>query len=155
MKIHPADTQLNLVLNMTASPGLNAQGSFSIIIGQVPVLVLCLDGNHNSSPAIMTCLDDHAITYDYMNSFPADLSIYQSVFVCLGIFSSNHVLSSSEGQMLADFLNAGGMIYMEGGDTWYYDNATAVHPMFKINGTSDGGKISVLYRECQVHSPKV
>ncbi len=135
----PSGHSAELVLNMSASPGLNAQGSFSIIIGQVPVLVLCLDGNHNSSPSIMTSLDDHAITYDYMNSFPEDLSIYQSVFVCLGIYSSNHVLSSSEGQYLADFLNAGGMIYMEGGDTWYYDNATAVHPMFKINGTTDGG----------------
>jgi len=27
---------------------------------------------------------------------------------------------------------------MEGGDTWYYDNPTAVHSMFNINGTSDG-----------------
>ncbi len=131
---HPAV----FVLNITASPGLTAQGSFNIVIGQVPVLVLCLDENHNSSPAIMTCLDDQAITYDYMTAFPADLSIYRSIFLCLGIYSSNHVLSSSEGQMLADFLNAGGMIYMEGGDTWYYDNQTAVHAMFHINGVVDG-----------------
>ena len=27
---------------------------------------------------------------------------------------------------------------MEGGDTWYYDPPTPVHPMFNINGTSDG-----------------
>jgi hypothetical protein len=40
--------------------------------------------------------------------------------------------------LLADFLNAGGMIYMEGGDTWYYDTPTPVHPMFNINGTNDG-----------------
>ena len=131
---HPAQ----FTVNITASPGLSAQGSFNLVLGQVPVLVLCLDENHSSSPAIMTCLDNNAITYDYMTSFPADLSIYQSIFVCLGIYSSNHVLSSAEGQLLADFLNAGGMIYMEGGDTWYYDATTAVHPMFKINGTSDG-----------------
>ncbi len=131
---HPAQ----FIVNITASPGLSAQGSFNVVIGQVPVLVLCLDENHSSSPAIMACFDNHAITYDYMTSFPADLSIYQSIFVCLGIFSSNHVLSSAEGQLLADFLNAGGMIYMEGGDTWYYDDTTPVHPMFKINGTSDG-----------------
>ncbi len=131
---HPADFNLNI----TANPGLTAQGSFTIVIGQVPVLVLCMDENHNSSPAIKQCLDNLAITYDYMEAFPPDLSIYQSIFVCLGIFSSNHVLSSSEGQLLADFLNAGGMIYMEGGDTWYYDNPTPVHSMFKINGISDG-----------------
>jgi hypothetical protein len=27
---------------------------------------------------------------------------------------------------------------MEGGDTWYYDTPTAVHPMFNITGLSDG-----------------
>ncbi len=131
---HPAE----FTLNITASPGLTAQGTFTIIIGQVPVLVLCMDQNHNSSPSIMACLDNYSVTYDYMTSLPADLNIYQSIFVCLGIYSQNHVLTSSEGQLLADFLNAGGMIYMEGGDTWYYDNQTAVHSMFNINGISDG-----------------
>ncbi len=48
------------------------------------------------------------------------------------------MLSSSEGQELADYLNNGGNLYMEGGDTWYYDNQTPVHGMFNINGTSDG-----------------
>jgi hypothetical protein len=134
----PTGHSANFAVNITAAPGLTAQGSFSVIIGQVPVLVLCLDGNHNSSPAITQCLGDNAITYDYMTSFPADLNIYRSIFICLGIYSSNHQLSSSEGQLLADFLNQGGMIYMEGGDTWFYDSQTAVHPMFKITGTSDG-----------------
>ncbi len=27
---------------------------------------------------------------------------------------------------------------MEGGDTWYYDTETDVHPMFNINGIADG-----------------
>ena len=134
----PTGHLAEFTLNITASPGLTAQGSFSIIIGQVPVLILCLDPNHSSSPAIKQCFDNHAVTYDYMESFPADLSIYQSIFVCLGIYSSNHVLTSTEGQLLADFLDNGGMVYMEGGDTWYYDDATAVHPMFNINGISDG-----------------
>jgi len=30
-------------------------------------------------------------------------------------------------------------LYMEGGDTWYYDPKTAVHPKFKTNGVMDGG----------------
>jgi PKD repeat protein len=34
---------------------------------------------------------------------------------------------------------------MEGGDTWYYDPSTPVHPMFKINATADGsGDLSSL-----------
>jgi hypothetical protein len=125
-------------LNITADLGLTASGAFSLVIGQIPVLVLCLDENHNSSPAIMECLDSLNIAYEYQTSFPADLLLYKSIFVCLGIYSSNHVLTASEGQLLADFLNSGGMIYMEGGDTWYYDNQTVVHTMFNINGISDG-----------------
>jgi hypothetical protein len=86
-----------------------------------------------------TSLQAYDVTYDYSTSFPEDLSLYKSIFVCLGIYSSNHQLSSSEGQLLADYLEAGGMIYMEGGDTWYYDPTTPVHGMFNINGISDGG----------------
>jgi hypothetical protein len=48
------------------------------------------------------------------------------------------VLSTAEGQQLADFLNDGGSLYMEGADTWAYDSPTAVHPMFNITGLADG-----------------
>ncbi len=124
--------------DIAAALGITGSGAFSIVVGQIPVLVLCLDENHNSSPAIMECLDSNLVAYEHQQSFPADMTLYTSIFVCLGIYSSNHVLSSAEGQMLADFLNNGGMLYMEGGDTWYYDNQTAVHPMFNINAVGDG-----------------
>jgi hypothetical protein len=48
------------------------------------------------------------------------------------------VLSDAEGQMLADFLDGGGRLYMEGGDTWYYNSPTPVHDYFHINGVADG-----------------
>jgi hypothetical protein len=124
--------------DISAALGLTASGAFSLVVGQIPVLVLCLDENHSSSPDIMECLDSNFVAYEYQQSFPADVSLYTSMFVCLGIYSANHVLTSAEGQILADFLNDGGMIYMEGGDTWYYDSQTAVHPMFNINATADG-----------------
>ena len=134
----PTGHQAAFDFNITASLGITASGSFSLVVGQIPVLILCMDPNHNSSPAIMAALDSNGVAYDYQNSMPADLSLYTSIFVCLGIYSNNHVLSSSEGQILADYLNAGGMIYMEGGDTWCFDSQTAVHSMFNINPISDG-----------------
>ena len=134
----PSGHQALFNLDVTADPNLTASKSFTITIGQIPVLILCLDENHSSSPAMMTCLDFHNIAYEYQTSFPADLTLYKSIFVCLGIYSANHVLSNSEGQLLADFLSQGGMIYMEGGDTWYYDDQTPVHSMFNINGIADG-----------------
>ncbi len=124
--------------NISASLGITASGVFSVVVGQIPVLIICMDENHSSSPAIMAALDSVQVAYEIQTSFPADLSLYTSVFVCLGIYSSNHVLASSEGQLLANYLNAGGQIYMEGGDTWYYDAQTVVHPMFHIAGVSDG-----------------
>ena len=62
----------------------------------------------------------------------------EAVFVCLGIYDNNHVLSSEEGTRLKNYLDSGGNLYMEGGDTWYYDPQTPVHPYFQINATSDG-----------------
>jgi len=57
------------------------------------------------------------------------------------------VMTADEGQVLADYLGAGGNIFMEGADTWYYDQQytpTPLHPMFNIGGTEDGsGDLSV------------
>ncbi len=134
----PSGHQALFNVDVTADPNLTAGESFSITVGQIPVLMLCLDENHSSSPSMMSCLDIHNISYEYHTTFPPDLTLYKSIFVCLGIFSANHVLTNSEGQLLADYLNQGGMIYMEGGDTWYYDDQTPVHSMFNIDGISDG-----------------
>jgi hypothetical protein len=73
-----------------------------------------------------------------------DISAYpltsntDAVFVLLGIYSSNHVLTAGEAALLAAYLDNGGNVYMEGGDTWYYDTQTVVHPYFNINATGDG-----------------
>ncbi len=61
-----------------------------------------------------------------------------AVFVLLGIFSNNYVLTETEAGPLASYLDGGGNVYMEGGDTWYYDGQTSVHPYFNIAGLSDG-----------------
>ncbi|MEZ5198254.1 MAG: hypothetical protein R2764_18255 [Bacteroidales bacterium] len=112
--------------------------TLSFAIGQIPVLILDLDENNNSASLIQTAIEDNGIATEYSTIWPPDLNAYQSVFVCLGIYSDNHVLNSSEGETLSNYLNTGGNLYMEGGDTWYYDSQTAVHSMFNINGSSDG-----------------
>ncbi|MCD4790994.1 MAG: PKD domain-containing protein, partial [Bacteroidales bacterium] len=104
----------------------------------ISVAIIDLDGNYNSGPEMQTAIEANGISVEYMTGFPADLSAYTSVFVCLGIFSYNHILTSFEGQLLADYLNNGGNLYMEGGDTWFYDQPTAVHSMFNIFPEADG-----------------
>jgi len=54
------------------------------------------------------------------------------------MYSENHVLTAEEGQVPADYLAQGGNLFMEGADTWLYDDQTDVHPMFNIAGLEDG-----------------
>ena len=130
-----------VVVNLDVSSNNGAYTNnfvMNFVVGQVPVLIVDLDPNQSSGTALQTAAQEIEVSTEYTTALPADLNLYTSVFVCLGIYSNNHVLTSSEGQALADYLTNGGRLYMEGGDTWYYDAQTAVHPMFNIQGVSDG-----------------
>jgi hypothetical protein len=112
-----------------------------MFVGLFPILILDLDGNNNSADKMMTAVEDWRVFAEYTDEIPADLGQYQTIFLCLGTYSSNHVLSESEAAPFISFLNNGGNLYMEGADTWYYDqlyNASSLHPMFNITGLSDG-----------------
>jgi PKD repeat protein len=134
----PAGHIAEFQFTMSADGGFEATGSFEIVIGQIPVLIIDLDGNHNSGTKIKSSLTNLSVSSEYTTSWPTAIDTYQSVFVCLGTYPDNEVLSGTQGQALANFLNNGGKVYMEGGDTWSFNTATAVHPMFMITGTADG-----------------
>lgn len=106
--------------------------------GQPSILIIDVDDNHSSGPIIQSTIQTIGMACDYVTSFPSNFNGYTTIFVCLGIYSSNYELTNSEGQALAGFLNEGGGLYMEGGDTWAFDDQTPVHPMFNIVGLSDG-----------------
>ena len=121
------------------------ESEFSTTIGQIPVLIVELDPQPSSGSALQTILDDNNIAYVSENSIPDSLELYSSIFVFLGIYSDNYELSSNEGSVLAEYLNNGGSLYMEGGDTWYFDDQTAVHDMFGISSNDDGsGDLSTI-----------
>jgi hypothetical protein len=134
----PAGHSAPFTMDITANLGRTGNGEFYLIVGQIPVLVIDLDGNQNSADAMMACFENLGVGADEVDGWPDDLNIYSSVFVCLGVFPENYALSNAEGQELADFLDAGGRVYMEGGDTWAYDEPTPVHAMFNIYGVEDG-----------------
>ncbi|MCF7801705.1 MAG: choice-of-anchor D domain-containing protein, partial [Candidatus Marinimicrobia bacterium] len=97
-----------------------------------------------SGPAFVSTLEGLGYTaFETTDIFqfgpPVDAG-YTAVFVTLGIFSDNYELvpGSAEVGALVDYVQAGGAIYMEGGDTWAYDDATALHAVFNIDGVSDG-----------------
>lgn len=144
--ITPAGYSLELSISLAAEGGVEVEESFVLIVGRMPVLVLDLEGvPRNSGPHMKAAIEELGIGADYATAFPADLNMYSNIFVCLGIYSGNHVLTDAEGQLLVDFASSGGNLYMEGGDTWAYDEATPVHSIFKIIGVADGsGDLDVL-----------
>lgn len=123
--------------NSTIDPASGYHEFF--VVEPIPVYIYEPDGTPLSGAAIAQELDALGLDYDMGITLPANPSLYRSIFACLGVYDSNHTLTSAEGQALAEFLDYGGRLYMEGGDTWAFDSETAVHPYFNINGLSDGG----------------
>lgn len=127
----------HFLMDVTADLGINATAQFSTVIGQTPIVIISMAPTL-SRDSLMTCFAELSMSADTVKGIPDNINDYQAAFVLLGTFSTNHILTDDEGQMLANYLNAGGRLYMEGADTWASDNATAVHPMFNIDGISDG-----------------
>jgi len=109
------------------------------IVDKIAACIIDLDGSANSGPTIANALTSLTGYAQYSDEIPDQLSAYHSVFLCLGTYGhGNHVLTSDEAAIFKSYLDDGGCLYMEGGDTWYYDPQTSVHPYFHVNATSDG-----------------
>ena len=135
----PLGETVSFDLELVASGGSYSRIlTFDIIIGRFPVLIIDLDPNHNSGTVMETILNNIDIPANYTTSMPGDLNSYEIVFLCLGIVGNKHELEITEGIQLEQYLLNGGNLYMEGGDTWYADDPTPVHPLFDINGLNDG-----------------
>ena len=105
-------------------------------------LIWDADSNANSGPVIRTALYGASYEGDYttdINPYLDSLSNYCAIFICLGVYDSRFVLTPGPiVDSLVVYLDSGGKIYMEGGDTWAYDSTTALHSYFKIIGDWDG-----------------
>lgn len=139
---HP-NTSHGMPVNITLEVSSNDSSyhkshNLSFIIGQPPITIIDLDLNYNSAPKIKTALESIGVYFESLTDFPVSMNAFSTIFVCLGVYNDNYSLSINDGQMLANFLNNGGNLYLEGGETWAYDTQTAVHPMFNITGESDG-----------------
>lgn len=134
----PDGQSATLTLSLSASQGIETSGQFFIIIGQKPVAVINLTAETALVDTLQACFNELQVGVDNFNTLPENLDIYRSAFVMLGVYPNNHALTAEEGSTLADFLNNGGRLYMEGGDTWKFDEQTDVHPMFHINAVDDG-----------------
>lgn len=128
----------DLKINLIADFNISGTGDFMTIIGQKAALVLNLTEIDPSADSLMECFENLEVTVEQATSMPEYPDMYKSIFVLLGVYPNNHALTANQGKQLSDFLERGGNIYMEGGDTWYNDNPTILHSKFKIDSDSDG-----------------
>ncbi|MBP6871888.1 MAG: T9SS type A sorting domain-containing protein [Bacteroidales bacterium] len=136
-----AGTAAQFIFDLAGDMNITGQDDIIEYVGQIPVLLLDWDGNNNSADDMELCFANLEVGYDKMDVIPEERNLYTSIFVCLGTYDNNHVLSAEEGELLAEYLDNGGNLYMEGADTWYYDpqfTPTPLHAMFNILGVEDG-----------------
>ncbi|UCG93003.1 MAG: T9SS type A sorting domain-containing protein, partial [candidate division WOR-3 bacterium] len=119
---------------------------FSLVVGKKHYYIWNPDPTGTPGQNMHTTLSNLGYSGDYNTTLAADLILYEALFVCVGIFSNNYVITSgsAEAAAIVDFLqNQNGCVYLEGGDVWYYDpqyqNGYNFGPLFGINPASDGG----------------
>jgi len=78
---------------------------------------------------------------DDINAYPFTSNV-DAVFILLGIYSNNAQILIGEETPIVEYINSGGNVYIEGGDTWNYDpqymGAFDFGPLFGISGLVDG-----------------
>ena len=118
---------------------------FSLVIGKKHYYIWNPDPTPTPGQNMHTILTNLGYSGDYGASLAADLGMYQAVLVCVGIYSDNYIIdaSSAEAAALVDFLeNQDGLMYLEGGDVWYYDppyqGGYDFGPLFGIDAIADG-----------------
>ncbi len=117
-----------------------AQESVYVVTGSSKVLIIDLGSANKSGEAIGEAAARNNVIPVHVGSIPdnIDIYVYPACFVCLG-YSDGHVLTEDESSFLIAYLNNGGRLYLEGGETWAYDPDLPVHAYFGINGVDDGG----------------
>ena len=134
----PPGTLAGLTINIVADRNITGSSAFQMVIGQKQILILNLCRKNDPVDTLISCLNTLEMAADETDYMPDTIMGYKSAFVLLGFFPDNRQLTEREGKILAQFLNDGGRIYLEGGDAWVNDPHTDVYDMFHIVGTDDG-----------------
>ena len=70
-----------------------------------------------------------------------DLDVFDRIWVMLGMYPNNHQITVEESAALVSYLTngvGGQALYIEGGDTWFFDPQRPIHAEFGITALSDG-----------------
>ncbi|MBC8181331.1 carboxypeptidase regulatory-like domain-containing protein, partial [candidate division KSB1 bacterium] len=131
-----SQTEENVVITTDATTTLDFAIDFCV--GTIIVCDLDTTPMGNQLVTALENLYGGTVVYETnLTANPLDESV-TALFLLLGIYSSNYTLTEADAAIVTPYLDAGGNVYMEGGDTWAYDTATSLHGYFNITGLADG-----------------
>ncbi|MGB3479655.1 MAG: C25 family cysteine peptidase [bacterium] len=135
----PIGTVINFIMPVF-SDYCNDTFNFYLVVGKKNYFIWNPDPLPSSGENIHTILSSTGYSGDYGTNLPSDLNIYQTLFVCLGVYSSRYLITqgSAEAVAITDYLNNDGRVYLEGSSAWFvdpqYHNGHNFGPLFGING---------------------
>jgi hypothetical protein len=122
-----------------------ATAQANVYSGLIPYVIIDADVTPITGAWLDTKFQSWGLTGVYTtnpNVINADsLAIYQSVWICLGIYANNYALTTDQATAIGTYLATGRNVYLEGGDCWGFDaSRTILCPLFGIdpNATVDG-----------------
>lgn len=107
------------------------------IIGDSKILLIDLDKNKNSFNKLGNDLRNFiGANVEYVTKMPTQqkLNEYTIVFVSLGVFNENTALEQEQQELLINYLQQGGYLYLESGSMWYNDEDFGLKEYFGIVG---------------------
>jgi len=133
--------------NVTYDPSSGTH-SFNVV-DAIEVVIWEPDPTPISGAALMTGLTSLGVSYEYFTGSMPNLGEYSAAFICLGVYSTNRSLTTTEANALVGYMDAGVSVYMEGGDCWSYDPARTIYSdHFGVSGAGDGsGDLSTVNGE--------
>lgn len=104
-----------------------------------------LSGQDYSGNYIQNYLTNAGFNVQYTDVFPSDMIGYDAVFLSFGNYgtngSTNTFFTDQMAAVVQAYLEAGGKVYLEGGDAlgWDQRNNSTLHNLFGLSSVADGG----------------
>lgn len=130
----------DLTLKLTGE-NVDTTFAYKVTIGKQAILIVDRTKDRISAQAVKSYLEKQNYSFTVTNILsqdPDSLQLSHSIWFFAGVYPKANPVSKDESRLLKNYLQAGGNLYMEGGDLWYYDKAT-MNASFNIEPLGHNG----------------